>query len=48
MYDCIVIGMGCAGMSAAIYAKSAGLKTLILEETAPGGLLNKIKKVLYM
>lgn len=45
MYDCIVIGMGCAGMSAAIYAKSAGLKTLILEETAPGGLLNKIKKV---
>lgn len=45
MYDCIVIGMGCAGMSAAIYAKSAGLKTLILEESAPGGLLNKIKKV---
>ena len=45
MYDCIVIGMGCAGMSAAIYAKEAGLKTLILEESAPGGLLNKIKKV---
>ena len=45
MYDCIVIGMGCAGMSAAIYAKSASLKTLILEESAPGGLLNKIKKV---
>ena len=45
MYDCIVIGMGCAGMSAAIYAKNAGLKTLILEESAPGGLLNKIKNV---
>ncbi len=45
MYDCIVIGMGCAGMSAAIYAKEAGLKTLILEESVPGGLLNKIKKV---
>lgn len=45
MYDCIVIGMGCAGMSAAIYAKNAGLKTLILEESAPGGLLNKVKTI---
>lgn len=45
MYDCIVIGMGCAGMSAAIYAKNAGLNTLILEENAPGGLLNKVKKI---
>ena len=45
MYDCIVIGMGPAGMSAAIYANQAGLNTLILEENAPGGLLNKLKKI---
>lgn len=45
MYDCVIIGMGCAGMSAAIYAQNAGLKTLILEESAPGGLLNKVKTV---
>ena len=45
MYDCIIIGMGCAGMSAAIYAKNAGMKTLILESSVPGGLLNKVKTV---
>lgn len=45
MYDCIIIGMGCAGMSAAIYAKNAGMNTLILEASAPGGLLNKIKTI---
>lgn len=45
MYDCIIIGMGCAGMSAGIYAKRAGLNTLIIDESAPGGLLNKISIV---
>lgn len=45
MYDCIIIGMGAAGMSAAIYAKNAGMKTLILEASVPGGLLNKVKTV---
>ena len=42
MYDCIIIGMGPAGMSAAIYAKRSGLNTLILDDDAPGGLLNSI------
>lgn len=45
MYDCIIIGMGPAGMGAGIYAKRSGLKTLILDESAPGGLLNKISIV---
>ena len=40
MYDCIIVGMGPAGMSAGIYAKRSGLKTLILEKKAPGGLIN--------
>lgn len=37
MYDVIIIGAGPAGLSAAIYAGRAGLKTLILEKTSPGG-----------
>lgn len=40
MYDCIIVGMGPAGMSAGIYAKRSGLKTLILEKNTPGGLIN--------
>lgn len=45
MYDAIIIGMGPAGMSAGIYTSRAGLKTLMLDEYAPGGLLNKISIV---
>jgi len=45
MYDLIIIGMGISGISAAIYAKRANLKVLMLEASAPGGTLNKIAKV---
>ncbi len=45
MYDTIIIGMGPAGMSAGIYAKRAGLNVLMIDENAPGGLLNKITVV---
>lgn len=45
MYDVVIIGMGCAGMSAGIYAKNSGLNTLILEENYPGGILNKVNIV---
>ncbi len=37
MYDCIIIGAGPGGMTAAIYAQRANLKTLMLEKAAPGG-----------
>lgn len=37
MYDIIIIGGGAAGMSAAIYAKRGGMKTLVLEKSAIGG-----------
>lgn len=45
MYDCIIVGMGPAGMGAGIYAKRSGLEVLMIDEEAPGGLLNKISIV---
>jgi thioredoxin reductase (NADPH) len=35
--DVIVVGAGPAGLSAAVYAASEGLSTLVVELTAPGG-----------
>lgn len=41
IYDVIIIGSGPGGMTAALYASRANLKTLILEKGVPGGeLLN--------
>ncbi len=37
MYDLIIIGQGPAGLSAALYAGRAGLKTLVLEKEFSGG-----------
>jgi thioredoxin reductase (NADPH) len=36
-YDLVVIGGGPAGLAAAVYASSEGLKTLLVEPNAPGG-----------
>ena len=44
-YDVVVIGSGIAGMTSAIYLKRAGLKTLIIENNAPGGMLNIIPNI---
>lgn len=44
-FDCVVVGTGIAGMTAAIYLKRAGVNVLLLDSDAPGGLLNKITKV---
>lgn len=41
IYDIVVIGGGPAGMTAAIYASRAGLRTAVLEADAPGGKLVK-------
>ena len=36
-YDIVVIGAGPAGLAAAVYGASEGLKTLVIEPVAPGG-----------
>jgi thioredoxin reductase (NADPH) len=35
--DIVVIGAGPAGLAAAVYAASEGLRTLVIEKSAPGG-----------
>jgi thioredoxin reductase (NADPH) len=45
VYDLIIIGAGPAGLTAAIYARRALLKTLILEKSLAGGKLNKTEDV---
>lgn len=45
IYDCIVIGAGVAGMTAAIYLKRAELDICLLEKSAPGGQINKTSTV---
>ena len=45
MYDLIIVGLGAAGISAAIYAKRSNLKVLCLEKGMPGGIINYIDKI---
>ncbi|MEO0330787.1 MAG: FAD-dependent oxidoreductase, partial [Bacteroidota bacterium] len=37
LYDVVIIGAGPAGLAAAVYGGSEGLKTLLIEKRAPGG-----------
>jgi thioredoxin reductase (NADPH) len=37
VFDLLVIGAGPAGLAAAVYGASEGLRTAVLDETAPGG-----------
>jgi len=39
-YDTIIVGTGCAGLTAAIYAARGNLKPLVLEGHEPGGQLS--------
>lgn len=44
-YDCIIIGGGIAGITAAIYLKQANKNILLIEKSAMGGILNKISNI---
>ncbi|GAB2703280.1 FAD-dependent oxidoreductase [Mucilaginibacter koreensis] len=37
IYDVVIVGAGPAGLAAAVYGGSEGLKTLLIERRAPGG-----------
>src|SRR5439155_23861438 len=37
LYDLVVVGAGPAGLAAAVYGASEGLRTVMLERAAPGG-----------
>jgi thioredoxin reductase (NADPH) len=37
VYDLAIVGAGPAGLTAAVYGASEGLRTIVLERTAPGG-----------
>lgn len=40
MYDVVIVGGGPGGLSAAIYAMRAALKTVLVEKAVPGGQIN--------
>lgn len=44
-YDLVVIGSGPAGLAAAVYAGSEGLKCLVIEKGAPGGQAGSSPKI---
>jgi thioredoxin reductase (NADPH) len=44
-YDVIIAGAGPAGLAAAIYASRARLRTLVLDESVPGGQMKTTHKV---
>jgi thioredoxin reductase (NADPH) len=44
-YDMVVVGAGPAGLAAAVYGASEGLKTLIIEPEAPGGQAGSTSRI---
>lgn len=45
VYDVVIIGAGPAGLAAAVYGASEGLKTLLVEKRAPGGQAGTSAKI---
>jgi thioredoxin reductase (NADPH) len=45
VYDLAVVGAGPAGLAAAVYGASEGLKTVVLERVAPGGQASRTMRI---
>jgi thioredoxin reductase (NADPH) len=45
LYDLVIVGGGPAGLAAAVYGASEGLKTLVIEQQAPGGQAGMSSKI---
>lgn len=43
--DCVVVGAGVSGMTAALYLKQANIDVLLLEKGVPGGQINKTSTI---
>ncbi|HZD47523.1 MAG TPA: FAD-dependent oxidoreductase [Silvibacterium sp.] len=44
-YDVVIVGAGMAGLAAAVYATSEGLRALLIEPEAPGGQAGSSSKI---
>jgi len=44
-YDLVIVGAGPAGLAAAVYGASEGLKTLVVEAEAPGGQAGQSSRI---
>lgn len=44
-FDCIIVGAGIAGLTAAIYLKRAGKNVVIIEKSMPGGQILKTNSI---
>jgi thioredoxin reductase (NADPH) len=45
VYDLAIVGSGPAGLAAAVYASSEGLKTIVIERESPGGQAGSSPKI---
>jgi thioredoxin reductase (NADPH) len=45
LYDLVIVGAGPAGLAAAVYGASEGLRTLLLDRHAPGGQAGNSSKI---
>jgi thioredoxin reductase (NADPH) len=45
VYDLAIVGAGPAGLAAAVYAATEGLRTLLIEREAPGGQAGRSKRI---
>lgn len=45
VYDLVIVGAGPAGLAAAVYGASEGLRTLVLEQSGPGGQAGRSMRI---